>query len=163
MKMKQYLLVGGFSLIIFGCSQLPMEKAQADSMTVVDPNSLGLSKGSVFDAPTPKPVSYSDSKPKTTKRLPKAYSTLPPQVGHSFKEYLPITLEDNECLDCHDKRKLLKRKWKQGKKLPMPDDHYGSFEKKGGVEDVAGARYNCTQCHVPQSDAPPLVENVFKN
>lgn len=26
---------------------------------------------------------------------------------------------------------------------------------------VASRRYFCTACHVPQSDVPPLVENVF--
>jgi len=29
-------------------------------------------------------------------------------------------------------------------------------------DSVVGARFNCTQCHVPQSGAPPLVENTFK-
>jgi len=161
MNIKKLLILS--SVILFGFGQVAMQSAQASSANVVDDASLGLSKGSVFDTPTPHPVTYSTSNPKKTKRLPKAYSTLPPQVGHTFKEYLPITAEDNQCMDCHDKRKLLKRKWRQGKKLPMPDDHYGTFEKKGGAEDVAGARYNCTQCHVPQSNAQPLVDNTFRN
>ena len=28
---------------------------------------------------------------------------------------------------------------------------------------VSPRRYFCTQCHVPQHDAKPLVENQFKN
>ena len=64
--------------------------------------------------------------------------------------------------DFHDELFRLGRTWQKGKKLPMLDNHYGSFAKQGGVEDVAGARYNCMQCHVPMSDASPLVENRFR-
>ncbi|MDJ0882216.1 MAG: nitrate reductase cytochrome c-type subunit [Gammaproteobacteria bacterium] len=123
---------------------------------------MGLSKASVFDTPTPEVAEYSKSEAGKNERLPIAYSTLPPQIGHTVEEYLPITREENECADCHDRRKLLKREWRVGKKLPMPDNHYGSFNKQGGVEEIAGARYNCTQCHVPLSNAQPLVENTFK-
>ncbi|MEJ2308399.1 MAG: nitrate reductase cytochrome c-type subunit [Gammaproteobacteria bacterium] len=134
----------------------------AVAAAAIDELNMGLSKSSVFDTPTPHAASYPDIKPGKSDRLPKAYETLPPQITHRVEEYLPITLEDNECMDCHDKRKMLGRTWQKGKKLPMPDNHYGSFEKQGGVEDVAGARYNCMQCHVPMSDARPLVENTFR-
>jgi len=134
----------------------------ADS--AIDDLNMGLSRVSVFDTPTPPVSKFEQIEPGELDRLPIAYSTLPPQVGHTVEEYMPITLDENECLDCHDKRKYLNRKgwdWQVGRKLPMPDNHYGSFNKQGGVEDVAGARYNCTQCHVPLSDAQPLVENTF--
>lgn len=150
MKLKTLLLMSGIPAIILGCSQMQLSD-----------NEMGLSKLSVFDTPTPSVSNYSDLKAGKNERLPIAYSTLPPQVGHTMDEYLPITLEENECIDCHDRRKLLKREWRVGKKLPMPDNHYGSFKSQGGVEDVAGARYNCTQCHVQMSDAQPLVENTF--
>jgi len=125
---------------------------------------MGLSKESVFDTPTPTVSNFSDIETGESERTPNAYSTLPPQVAHTLAEYMPITLEENECLDCHDQRKYLDRagwEWKVGRKIPMPDNHYGSFNKQGGVENVAGARYNCTQCHVQLSDAKPLVGNYF--
>jgi len=131
--------------------------------SAIDDLNMGLSKTSVFDTPTPEQAMYPTTKPgKGGDRISKAYHTLPPVINHAVDEYLPITIEDNECMDCHDKRKMLGRKWEKGKKLPMPDDHYGSFQKQGGVEDVAGARFNCMQCHVATSDAKPLVENTFK-
>lgn len=136
----------------------------AHTDSVIDDLNMGLSKSSVFDTPTPMSSSFSNIEPGEIDRMPIAYSTLPPQVGHTFDEYLPITLENNECLDCHDRRKYLNREgwnWKVGRKMPMPEDHYGSFNKQGGSEEVAGARYNCTQCHVQLSDATPLVENTF--
>ena len=132
---------------------------------VVDDHEIGLSKESVFAVPTPDVNVYSQIEPGELDRLPRAYNTLPPQVGHTLSEYLPITIEENECLDCHDRRKYLERegwKWQVGRKLPMPDDHYGTFNRQGGAEEVAGSRYICTQCHVPLSDAKPLVENTFR-
>lgn len=130
----------------------------------IDDATMGLSKISVFDTPTPMVPNIEEVETGESERMPIAYSTLPPQVKHTFDEYLPITLDENECIDCHDRRKYLERKgwdWKVGRKLPMPDDHYGSFNKQGGSEDVAGSRYICTQCHVQQSDATPLVDNTF--
>ena len=31
------------------------------------------------------------------------------------------------------------------------------------LDKVAGTRYFCTQCHVPQADTKPLVGNTFEN
>ena len=33
---------------------------------------------------------------------------------------------------------------------------------KNLLANVSARRYFCTQCHVPQVDAKPLVENVFE-
>ncbi|MCP4074874.1 MAG: hypothetical protein GY744_01640 [Gammaproteobacteria bacterium] len=160
MKINKILLLSGLAAIIFGCSQKQITNDYVDPAIMNDIN-MGLSQLSVFDIPTPPVAKFGTTEPGELDRLPLAYSTLPPQIGHAIEEYMPITMEDNECIDCHDRRKHLKREWRVGKKLPMPDNHYGSFTSQGGVEDVAGARYNCTQCHVVLSDAPPLVENLF--
>ena len=153
MNLKKILLMSVVTAFIVGCSS-------SSQMQIAD-DELGLSKMSVFDTPTPEVAVFSDIEAGELDRLPVAYSTLPPQVGHTMDEYLPITLENNDCADCHDRRKHIGREWKVGKKLPMPDNHYGSFNSQGGVEDIAGARYNCTLCHVQMSDAQPLVDNTF--
>ena len=41
------------------------------------------------------------------------------------------------------------------------DSHFLDREGKKHAE-ATGGRYNCVQCHVPQVDAPPLVDNTFK-
>jgi len=151
--MKLKLLLLGIVIALVGC---------ATASNAIDDLNMGLSKTSVFDVPTPGASNYSTIKPGKSDRLEKSYHTAPPQITHTVDEYMPITLEENECLDCHDRRKLLDKTWVIGKKLPMSDSHYGTFFKAGGVEDVAGARYNCTQCHAQQSDAKPLVSNSFK-
>lgn len=159
MKINKLLLLSAITTIIFGCSQMQMSN-DMQSAILGDIN-MGLSKQSVFDIPTPVVSNYQDLNAGKNERIPIAYSTLSPQVGHTLDEYLPISLDENEFIDCLDRRKLLKRTWREGEKLPMPDSHYGSFNSQGGIEDVAGVRYNCTQCFLLMSDAQPLVENTF--
>lgn len=150
------------ALIIASIMALAVSVTTAFASAIDDLN-MGLSKTSVFDVPTPSTSAYPTIKPKKSESLlPRAYESLPPQITHLVDEYLPITMEENECLDCHDRRKLIGKTWKKGKNLPMPDSHYGRFGNQGGTEDVSGSRYNCGQCHVPMSDAKPLVENTFK-
>ena len=77
-------------------------------------------------------------------------------------EFLPVTVEDNQCLDCHDVPKYIDKPKNMDRtrksKSPMPEEHYASSD----LEDVSGARFNCTQCHVPQSNAAPLVESTYR-
>ena len=128
----------------------------------IDDLNMGLSKTSVFDTPTPGTYSYSDAKPGWNDPLPRAWEDAPPQIPHRVEEFLPVVAADNQCLDCHDipkyidKPKNMDRSVKS--KSPMSRGHYATEE----LEDVAGARFNCTQCHVPQSDAAPLVESTYR-
>lgn len=128
----------------------------------IDALNMGLSKTSVFDTPTPEPFNYSDTKAGKSKVLPRAYPGMPPQIPHKIDTYLPITAEDNLCLDCHDKPNLIGKE--NTGKSPMSRAHYvdlrGSDDEMKG--EVVGARFNCTQCHVPQSGAPALVDNTFE-
>lgn len=122
-----------------------------------------LNKGeSVFDTPTPAVYTYSDAKPGYNDRLDKSWEELPPQVPHRVDEFLPVAMEDNQCLDCHDVPKYIDRPLNTDRtiknKSPMSKEHYANSE----LEDVSGARFNCTQCHVPLSDAPALVDNTYR-
>jgi cytochrome c-type protein NapB len=134
----------------------------ADERSAIDELNMGLSKTSVFDTPTPNVYTYSDAKPGYNDRLAKAWDELPPQIPHLVEEYLPVLLEDNQCLDCHDKPKYIGRPWNTDRTVkshsPMSRNHYATKE----LEDVSGARYNCMQCHVPQSNAAPLVDNTYR-
>ncbi len=44
----------------------------------------------------------------------------------------------------------------------MSESHF--LDRNGNkLERPAGSRYFCNQCHVPQADAKPLVENSFQS
>jgi cytochrome c-type protein NapB len=117
---------------------------------------LGLSKGSVFDTPTPAVVKPNETAPGEERVLPRPYAIAPPRVPHGVADFLPITLAQNACVDCHAVAEK-----KPGEATPLPPSHYTDLRNapdRVGTE-VTGARYVCTACHVPKTDAPDLVRN----
>ncbi|KIC45022.1 ferredoxin [Ruegeria sp. ANG-S4] len=87
-------------------------------------------------------------------RMVRNYRQQPPLIPHSITQY-QIDLRTNQCLSCHDWTKAGER---NAPTLSMT--HY--LDREGNeLDHIAGTRYFCNQCHVPQADTPPLVENVF--
>ena len=85
----------------------------------------------------------------------RAYRQQPPLIPHKIEKY-EIDLKVNQCMYCHD--------WPNNTKMGAPkisETHY--FDRAGQrLDNVAGTRWFCVQCHVPQTDAKPLVDNGFK-
>ncbi|CAA7621692.1 nitrate reductase cytochrome c-type subunit [Magnetospirillum sp. SS-4] len=85
----------------------------------------------------------------------RAYRQQPPMVPHSIDKY-ETDIKVNQCLRCHE--------WPfsdQEKAPKISDMHY--IDRNGIRQDtVNGNRYFCKQCHVPQVDAKPLVDNKFQ-
>ncbi len=101
------------------------------------------------------PVAVEDVFRQQEKRFPRNYRQQPPLIPHSIDQY-QIDLRANRCLACHDWTKAGER---NAPTLSMT--HY--LDRDGRQSDtVAGTRWFCTQCHVPQADAPALVENTFE-
>ena len=127
----------------------------------LDEMNMGLSKTSVFDTPTPGNYTYNSEKPGRNDWLPRAWDGIPPQIPHGIEKYLPVVAADNQCLDCHDQPKYIGRPKNMDRrvknKAPMSPSHYAD----DSFETLDNARFNCTQCHVPLSDAPPLVDNTY--
>ena len=127
----------------------------------VDQTSLGIGADGVFNDPSPSTFDYPTTKAGESDRIARSYHTAPPMIPHTVDEYLPITMETNECMECHDKPKIQDREYVKGKNLAMPESHYGGFGGSGDKDEPSGALYTCSQCHAPTSDAKPLVENIF--
>jgi cytochrome c-type protein NapB len=87
--------------------------------------------------------------------IPRDYVQQPPLVPHKIEGYV-ITARDNKCMDCHS--------WARYKEMGATKVSLTHFRDRGGTElaDISPRRYFCTQCHVPQTDAKPLVPNTFK-
>ncbi|MCW9033293.1 MAG: nitrate reductase cytochrome c-type subunit [Rhodospirillales bacterium] len=79
----------------------------------------------------------------------------PPLIPHKVKKY-QINLKNNRCLSCHDKDN-----YKEEEAPLTGKSHYMTKDGKEG-KTINMSRYFCTQCHVGQTVAKPLVENVFK-
>lgn len=135
----------------------------AQAAQPIDPDDTGLSKVSVFDTPTPKVYNYKGGQPGQNKLLPRAYLNAPPQIPHEINDFLPITAQNNMCVACHNQPDQWDAKRVKGIPTPMPRSHYTDLRNAPGkvTDQLINARYNCNQCHVPQSNAKPLVKNTF--
>lgn len=115
---------------------------------------LSLYPGSVFEVPNPAGFVWNPSEPGGNSLLPRPYPTAPPRVPHVIMDFLPITLTENACLDCHALGSDVGAP-------ELPESHRTDLRRAPGkVESaVAGARWMCTSCHVSTSDAKPLRGN----
>jgi nitrate reductase (cytochrome), electron transfer subunit len=87
-------------------------------------------------------------------RLMRQYPEQPPIIPHSIEGY-QLSVNTNRCMSCH------RREATQGSGAPMISiTHYMTREGQM-LADVSPRRYFCTQCHVPQTEASPLVGNTF--
>ena len=112
-----------------------------------------------FGIEAPDSFSYIGPEPEESEVLPRAFAGAPPQINHETLSMLPIRAgrRNNECLSCHDKPNLIGKPPAHGN-YPMSRTHYAEREGRLVLE---GSRYLCDQCHVPQADVKPLVENTF--
>ena len=77
----------------------------------------------------------------------------PPLIPHEVDEYA-ITTSKNDCLDCHGEK---------DSDAPMPhSSHYMDRDDKK-TDTLSSRWYFCSQCHVGQVEAKPLVENTFQS
>jgi len=134
------------------------------------------------DNPVPE-VKYDAPAPGAAKKIERSYDNAPPLIPHSVDGLLPITTKNNACLGCH-----MPNVAKSMGATPIPPSHFVNFrpktkvDKKGRIVKEGKAvknttdikvvehkqktlyqgRFNCSQCHVPQSNAKLLVKNNFK-
>ncbi len=90
-----------------------------------------------------------------TTPLPRDFVQQPPLIPHTIEGYL-VSKEFNRCMDCHS--------WARSKEVHATKISITHFKSREGAEmsSVSPQRYFCNQCHVPQTDAKPLVGNTFK-
>jgi cytochrome c-type protein NapB len=82
------------------------------------------------------------------------YAMQPPVIPHKIEGY-QLDKNANRCMMCHARTRT------QESQAPMISvthfmDRQGNF-----LAELSPRRYFCLQCHVPQVNAPPLVNNQF--
>lgn len=84
------------------------------------------------------------------------YVYQPPLIPHNIRNY-EVSLNANKCLSCHS--------WKNAKEMGATKISVTHFinREDAVLADVSPRRYFCLQCHVPQSDTQPLVDNEFES
>lgn len=117
------------------------------------------------------PTLYPSTKAGESKSFGRDFPDAPPQIPHTVEDMYPITVEDNECLECHHPDTVTSKK-----DIPVPESHFEAVVMgKGGannpmlwvvkdykkIDDVVGARYNCSMCHTPQAMDVSTPNNKF--
>ena len=132
---------------------------------------------------TPNVTDYSRPAAGSSKRFERAYENAPPMIPHDIEGMLPITTANNSCTGCH-----MPEVAPSMKATPIPASHFATFRPttkigaKGEVmkegksvvntsdlktvvhklAKLSGSRYNCSQCHAPQSKGGVAVANTFQ-
>lgn len=93
--------------------------------------------------------------PKQQEKMALNYVNQPPMIPHSVDGY-QVTKNTNRCLQCHGVEH-----YRTTKAPRISPTHF--MDSDGRVlGEVAPRRYFCLQCHVPQSDAAPIIGNNFQ-
>ena len=162
-------LVSLAAVIAVGC---------ASGAGTISEESLGLRKTNLYveKADTVGEVTaYGKAAAGSSKLFERAFENAPPMIPHDVDGMLPITINNNQCISCHAPEVA-----SSVGALPYPKSHMINFRpnsraiagantssedmkdvKITSLNKLSGSRFNCSQCHAPQSqmEAP---KNTFK-
>lgn len=138
-----------FYLAVFAALPL-FANAQTQS-----PRALDNMRGPTPLAQTVKPAPMVNPDNSDVKRV-RNYAMQPPVIPHKIEGY-QIDKGANRCMMCHARTRT------QESQAPMISVTH--FQNRDGnfLAELSPRRYFCLQCHVPQADLKPLVENTFKD
>ena len=162
----------------------------AGCSNTVSEESLGLRKTDLYSETKEtvgEETKYGVATAGTSKTISRAFQDAPPMIPHDVEGMLPITIKDNQCVSCHSpevapsmgalaypishmtdfrpKTAMARdgRISKDGKAVDnTSNSKLGNVSIKSTNGKLAGARFNCSQCHAPQSQVEPLVANTFQ-
>ncbi len=119
---------------------------------------------------------YSKAAAGTAEKIDRAFENAPPLIPHMIDGFLPIKKDNNICLSCHmpDKAEAVGA-------TAIPATHFTNYRpaviksgdkykvdaKEGEVVEhklnkLSPARFNCSQCHVPQANVTVDIKNTFE-
>ena len=179
------------TLLFVGCGESPAAPAaqktapQANSgsykgIQVIPESSLGYRESSLYNEKNKgvESSTYSKAAPGTSNKIQRAFQDAPPMIPHDTEGMLIITKGNNQCLQCHRPEVA-----EAVGATPIPKSHFLNMRPINKVVDgklvkgvdnlqnqisvkqitkVYEGRYNCTQCHAPQSNAKLITENKFQ-
>jgi len=138
-------------VILLTASLAFLAHAESDRLSPSAPD--GLRKGGTLAQDLPAPPIAGD--PRNVQREVRNYPEQPPVIPHAIRDY-QLDKNFNRCLDCHSRESAVRAGAPMVSVTHFMDRH---FQVRA---EVTPGRYFCTQCHVPQTDAQPLVESDFK-
>jgi cytochrome c-type protein NapB len=141
------VLAGGVGLA--ACTSAPTGSAPAEPVST-----LRGSDAAVADQ-APVVRTQLGKKPGMQQKIVRTFDGQPPLIPHATDNFDEVTVEENQCLDCHSAETYAK------KNAPRISDTHFVGRDGQKLANTDQRRHSCTLCHVPQFDAPPLVGNSF--
>ena len=151
----------------------------------VSEESLGLRKTNLYSEAqtTGDKTQYSKAPAGTSTKIERAFENAPPMIPHDVEGMLPITINNNQCTSCHEPAVAVSMG-----ATPIPKSHFTDFRpnttlaKDGRIakegkavtntsdfktvgkplDTLSGTRFNCSQCHAPQSEGNMVPKNDFE-
>ncbi|MDA3946349.1 MAG: nitrate reductase cytochrome c-type subunit [Helicobacteraceae bacterium] len=172
------------AMLIAGCSGQGTAKAtpvkEVKPAPMVSEESLGLRKTDIYNesGTAAEKTEYRTADAGTSTKIKRAYQDAPPMIPHNVSDFLPITKDNNACLGCHmpviasamgatpipsthflDMRPH--HKW-DGTEFSKVIDNMKNQTDVKQMDHLSYSRFNCSQCHAPQSQGNLAVENTFE-
>ena len=172
------------TLGLFAAATVFMVGCTAANQTMSE-ESIGLRKTDLYseDTTTGDRTEYIKKAAGESQVITRAFENAPPMIPHDVEGMLPITINNNSCTGCHTPGVA-----ESMNATPIPQSHFTNFRpdtsiaadgriaKEGKAVDntselktvgkklgeLSGARFNCSQCHAPQSMATEAPANEFK-
>jgi len=168
------------AVLIVGCNDGAKSVPHSKIPQKVSEASLGLRKTDLYTENTTiaTKTEYGRAQATTSTKFKRAYQDAPPMIPHDTIGMLPIKVGDNRCISCH-----MPEMASGLGATPIPVSHFTNFRPHNIVKDgvfkkevdnyknevsiketthLQNARFNCSQCHAPQSQGNLAVENTFE-
>jgi cytochrome c-type protein NapB len=169
------------ALLLTGCvSEEAKSTSKLAVAKTVTEESLGLRKTDIYteDATIADKTQYRSAQATTSARIKRAFQDAPPMIPHDTTGMLPIKTGSNQCTSCH----MPEMATAMGA-TPLPVSHFTDFRPRAKIvnglavdtvdnyknetkivkkNELQHARFNCNQCHAPQSQGNLAVENTFE-
>jgi len=154
--------------------------SQADAKATITEESLGLRKTDLYseDGTSASKTEYRTAGAGSSNKINRAFQDAPPMIPHDVSGFLPITKGNNACIGCHAPEvapamgatplpasHFLDMRPKHnfdGKLFTKSIDNYKNETDVKKLTHLSSARFNCSQCHAPQSQGNLAVENTFQ-
>ena len=170
-------------------NEMRIEQEDLGNRNTVSEAALGLRKTDLYSENKTHgaKADYDRPAPGASTKFERAFRDAPPMIPHSVEGLLPITKMNNQCLGCH-----LPEVAKAVGSTAIPESHFTNYrpttelkdgevlkegkivgKELGNTSDIKIAkakktktlyqgRFNCSQCHAPQSKAGTAVANTFR-
>ena len=170
------------ALLLFSGCDSAAPSASAKVAPTITEESLGLRKTDLYTeaSTTGMKTEYSTSYAGSGNKINRAFQDAPPMVPHDTTGMLPIKIGSNQCTGCH-----LPENAAAVNATAIPKSHFTNFrpahklsadgkdfsksidnmKNEVAIKETShlqGARFNCSQCHAPQSEGDLAVANTFE-